>query len=267
MATGTDGLSYGLTPDQAEVAATIARVAINRGLPDHAVTVALATGMVESRLTNLDYGDADSLGVFQQRPSMGWGSAEQVMDVEYAAGKFYDHLMKVPNWQDLPVTEAAQAVQRSAFPDRYADWEAMSRAWAAALTGETTASLACALEPASGTNAAQMAADVASAIPGATLTQSGGNAETGEIRYTLAFPTLTDPSTQSRAIWQAASWLMTHARDYGITRIEASGQYWTRTTQSPTWRSLTKTTPSDSSGVTDDFSAADSAGIISITLG
>ena len=97
---------------------------------------------------NLSYGDRDSVGLFQQRPSQGWGAKEQLMDETYAANRFYDELVKVPNWQSVPVEDAAQSVQRSQYPDRYADWTNLARTWAAGLTGETGAGVACALEPA-----------------------------------------------------------------------------------------------------------------------
>lgn len=116
-AVSSDGARRTLTPDQAQNAALIANIAVTRGLPDHAATVAIATAMQESRLTNLDYGDLDSLGLFQQRPSQGWGTAEQVSDMTYATNIFYDHLLQVPDWETIPVEDAAQEVQRSGYPD------------------------------------------------------------------------------------------------------------------------------------------------------
>jgi cell wall-associated NlpC family hydrolase len=97
-------------------------------LPARAWVIALATAQQESTLTNLDHGDRDSLGLFQQRPSQGWGTPAQIMDPIYAATKFYEHLVQVPNWQTIPLTEAAQAVQRSAFPNAYAQWEPLANA-------------------------------------------------------------------------------------------------------------------------------------------
>ena len=240
VATAHDGSTYGLQPDQAVIASQIASVAIGRGLPDYAVTVAIATAMQESRLTNLGYGDADSLGAFQQRPSMGWGTAEQVMDVSYAAGIFYDHLLKIPGWQTMRVTEAAQAVQRSAFPERYGDWEPMARAWAAALTGEQTSAISCSLEPVSGTAASRLKAEVQTAFPDATLAKTGDNAENGELEYTLTLASVAqaDEATRSRAIWQAASWLMVRGRAYGITRMDAGGMRWMRTGERQQWQKI-----------------------------
>lgn len=112
-----------MTPEQAANAATIAAVGISKGLPDRAVTIALATAMQESALRNLDHGDRDSLGLFQQRPSMGWGTPEQIMDPVYSAGIFYDHLADVPGYSRMPLTVAAQKVQRSGFPQAYAKHE------------------------------------------------------------------------------------------------------------------------------------------------
>ena len=103
---------------------------MRRALPQRAVIVALATALQESKLRNLNYGDSDSLGLFQQRPSQGWGTPTQIMTPTYAAGKFYDALLKVPNWQAIPLTQAADAVQHSAFPDAYRDWEPRATALA-----------------------------------------------------------------------------------------------------------------------------------------
>jgi hypothetical protein len=122
-----------VTAEQAANAATIAEVASARGLPDRAVVIALATARQESGLRNLDHGDRDSLGLFQQRPSQGWGTPEQVRDPVYAAGKFYERLVNVPNWQTGRLTEVAQTVQRSGFPEAYQKHEAIAVALTAAL--------------------------------------------------------------------------------------------------------------------------------------
>jgi hypothetical protein len=127
------GTSVTLTPEQLQNATTIARVGRDRGLPDRAVVIALATAQQESGLRNLDYGDRDSLGLFQQRPSQGWGTPEQVQDPVYAAGKFYDWLVTVPGWETGRLTEVAQAVQRSGFPEAYQKHEAMAEELTAAL--------------------------------------------------------------------------------------------------------------------------------------
>jgi hypothetical protein len=127
------GSQVELSGEQAQNAATIAEVADDRGLPRRAVVIALATAQQESRLVNVAYGDRDSLGLFQQRPSQGWGSPAQVQDPEYAAGAFYRRLVRVPGWDTLPLGDASHAVQRSAFPERVPQWEPMASAIADAI--------------------------------------------------------------------------------------------------------------------------------------
>jgi hypothetical protein len=127
------GSAVTITPEQAANAATIAEVAWDRGLSDRAVVIALATAQQESGLRNIDYGDRDSLGLFQQRPSMGWGTEAQVQDPVYAAGKFLERLVQVPGWQTARLTDAAQTVQRSGFPEAYQKHEAMAIDLTAAL--------------------------------------------------------------------------------------------------------------------------------------
>ncbi len=141
-----DSASYKLDPEQATNATTITAVAKRLGLPDHAVTVGLAAALQESHLHNLDHGDRDSLGLFQQRPSQGWGTEAQVTDPVYAAAAFFTHLSQVEGWETLSVTAAVQAVQRSGAPDAYARWEAEARVLARATTGEVPAAFTCRTE-------------------------------------------------------------------------------------------------------------------------
>lgn len=143
-----DGASYEFTPEQAVNAATITAVGTARGLPERAVTIALATALQESALRNIKHGDRDSLGLFQQRPSQGWGTPKEIMDPTYSAGEFYDHLVKVPGYTRLPLTVAAQRVQRSGFPQAYAKHEPDAALLAAALTGQSAATLTCEGRPA-----------------------------------------------------------------------------------------------------------------------
>jgi hypothetical protein len=137
------GLTMTLTAEQVANAATIAQVGRDRGLPERAIVIALATAQQESRLRNLDYGDRDSLGLFQQRPSSGWGTAGQVQDPVYAANKFYDHLITVPGWDTGRLTEVAQSVQRSAWPEAYQQWEEMGQKLAAAQISRLPGQIAC----------------------------------------------------------------------------------------------------------------------------
>ena len=139
----TAGGTVQLAPEQAQNAATISVEAVRRGLPQRAVTVALATAFQESDLLNLPHGDRDSAGLFQQRPSQGWGTFDQITDPQYAASRFYEALVEVPDWQHLAVTQAAQAVQRSAFPDAYQQHADEAKLLAAAFTGHQAASVSC----------------------------------------------------------------------------------------------------------------------------
>lgn len=146
-----DGERVTVSVEQAENAALIAAVAESRGLPARAVTIALATAYQESKIINIAHGDRDSLGLFQQRPSMGWGSEEEVMDPVYSINAFYDALVKVDGYRDMEVTVAAQKVQRSAFPDAYADHEADARVLASALRGHSRAAFHCTIDGNPGT--------------------------------------------------------------------------------------------------------------------
>jgi murein DD-endopeptidase MepM/ murein hydrolase activator NlpD len=124
---------------QIDNAAIIVGVGANTGIPPRGWVIAVATAMQESSLTNSPVAtDHDSVGLFQQRPSQGWGTVAQLTDPVYASGKFYDALLTVPHWQSLPLTEAAQAVQRSAYPDAYAQWEHDAETVVAAVAGVAT---------------------------------------------------------------------------------------------------------------------------------
>src|SRR5262245_5991556 len=130
----------GLSAEQTRNAAVIISVGQRMKIPARGWVIAVATALQESNLINLgDLGadnDHDSLGLFQQRPSQGWGTPLQIMNPEYASGAFYTALRKVAGWTTMPLTEAAQRLQRSAFADAYAKHEARAASIvAAALTG------------------------------------------------------------------------------------------------------------------------------------
>ena len=138
-----DGHTVEVDLEQAENAALIAAVSIERGMPARAASIALATAYQESKLYNIDYGDRDSVGLFQQRPSQGWGTAKRLQDPVFATNAFYDALTKVDGYEGMEITVAAQEVQRSAYPDAYADHEKDGRALASALTGNSPRALWC----------------------------------------------------------------------------------------------------------------------------
>ena len=138
-----DGHEVTIDLEQAENASLITAIAMQRGMPARAASIALATAFQESKLYNLDYGDRDSVGLFQQRPSQGWGTVAQLTDPEFAANAFYDALTGIDGYPEMEITVAAQEVQRSAYPDAYADHEEDARALASALTGNSPRGLWC----------------------------------------------------------------------------------------------------------------------------
>src|SRR3954465_612033 len=148
--TKVDGLSVVLTETQARNASLISAIAVRRGMPAHAATIALAAALQESKLYNLHGGDRDSLGLFQQRPSQGWGTRRQILDPVHATNAFYDALERVPGYDTLPVTVAAQRVQRSGYPSAYAVYEDDARALASAMTGYSPAAFWCHVAAADG---------------------------------------------------------------------------------------------------------------------
>ena len=151
-----DGRSVTLDLEQAENAALITAVSVDRGMPARAATIALATAYQESKLYNLESGDRDSLGLFQQRPSQGWGSRSEILDPYYSTNAFYDELQKLDDYRSLRVTVAAQRVQRSGFPEAYADHEADARVLASALTGNSPHAFSCRLGSTPDTKSARL---------------------------------------------------------------------------------------------------------------
>lgn len=156
------GAAATLDAEQSTNAATIIAVGKARHVPEYGWIVALATALQESGLRNLDHGDRDSVGLFQQRTSSGWGTLTQLQDPTYEATAFYGGpdvppnnpgLLEVKGWQSKSVTDAAQAVQHSGFPDAYADDEPTARAAVAALGGTGTV---CPQAPPTNTAAGQM---------------------------------------------------------------------------------------------------------------
>lgn len=125
--------SLDLPDEQVPNAQTIVAAGLSLEVPAKGQIIALATAMQESRLRNLATGDRDSLGLFQQRPSQGWGTAEQIRDPIHASEQFYQHLLKVNGWQQMTITQAAQAVQKSGFPNAYARWEPLATALQSAI--------------------------------------------------------------------------------------------------------------------------------------
>ncbi|MCK0111059.1 hypothetical protein MWU75_02740 [Ornithinimicrobium sp. F0845] len=223
-----------LTPEQAANAATISMVAVGRDLPPKASTIALATAIQESKLRNLTYGDRDSLGLFQQRPSQGWGSPEEVNDPVFASNAFFDALVAIPGWEDWEVTTIAQEVQRSAFPDAYADHEGEARVMASALVGQSPAGVACRLDAAESAGSAQDVLDKA------RRTFSGDGQVDGD--------TVTFQASDAATAWAIASWAVAHAEAEHIVRVEVADRVWNRHDDPLTWQ--TTGAPADGTTVT-----------------
>lgn len=221
------GDEVGLEREQVANAATVVAVGVRLGMPDRAVVVALATALQESKLRNLPHlgaaNDHDSIGLFQQRPSQGWGSVDQISDPRYAAEQFYLALQQVPGWQDMRLTDAAQSVQRSAYPEAYQQWETEAEILATALLGHEPAAVHCRSR---GAGPDKDLPDGTAAL-GIALARDWGE----QVRYAPAEPaglTVSAPDTPSG--WRYAHWLVAHAEDYGVTRVQFADQEWTATT-------------------------------------
>ena len=134
--TANSSLSFRLDGERLTSARTIVAVGIGMGVPPRGLVIAVGAAAQESKLANIPGGPAGAYGLFQQTPTQGWGTVAQVMNPTYAATAFYTHLQRIAGWQDMALTDAAQAVQRSAFPSAYAQWEQPATIIVAALTGQ-----------------------------------------------------------------------------------------------------------------------------------
>jgi hypothetical protein len=213
-----------LAPDQITHAATITAVGVREKVPDRAVTIALATALQESKLRNLGGGDRDSIGLFQQRPSQGWGTPEQLRDPRYTAGEFYTHLLQIAGWQEMSVTDAAQAVQNSAHPQAYAAWEGDAATLTKAFLGAETGAVTCQLREdtrMSGADGLRKVVDELKNDLGAVKVQPSTDGDA---------PTLTVAVRSAKTSpqgWRAAHWLVAKSHEYGIHRVAYAGVEWT----------------------------------------
>ena len=214
-------LTVQLSDTQARNASLIAAIAVRRGMPAHAATIGLATALQESKLYNVRGGDRDSLGLFQQRPSQGWGTRAEVLDPVHATNSFYDALVRVDGYNALPVTVAAQRVQRSGYPSAYAVYEDDARALASALTGYSPAAFSCHLPPPEGRSAAP-AARRAVALRRALVPGFGA------VRVTVGpGGTLRVAATDAPHGWSVASYLVARSAGLGLAEVSYAGRTWT----------------------------------------
>ena len=249
------GTEVGLSREQAENAATITAIAVRRGLPARAASIALATAIQESKLRNLAHGDRDSLGLFQQRPSQGWGTPAQLQDPHYATNAFYDALVKVDGYQQMRITVAAQTVQRSGFPEAYEDHAEDARALASALTGYSPARFTCSLAGSDvsaqqpGPNGLTPRADgvrrsLVRAFGDVSLGgYAAGGVSTGhqpgsahyDGRAIDVFVRPVDDRNRRRG-WAMASYLVAHAARLDVATVIFDGRIWTHRRSGSGWR-------------------------------
>jgi hypothetical protein len=221
--------SMPLDLEQAANSATIAAVATRKNLPERAVIIAYATAMQESHIRNLTGGDRDSVGMFQQRPSQGWGTVDQLRDPVQATSKFFDALVKVKDYLDRDVHDAAQRVQRSADGNAYAQHEDEARVLAQAYTGRAATAVRCWFSPDKRTKPRP-----AEAIR--ELRRSFGS------RLQVTQDTVKAPN--ARTGWSVASWAVSHAQKYGLTEVAFAGKHWRATKGHDGWTNHPKS-PSD----------------------
>ncbi len=222
---------------QLQHASTINAVGLRKGVNERARVIAVATALQESSLRNLPSGDLDSIGLFQQRPSQGWGTPAQIGDPVYAAGIFYDRLLQVSSWQSLPLTEAAQAVQYSAHPDAYAKWEPAATTLVRALSQRWYSVVNCragATSPTAPTPTRDPVAGAETATPPMVALLGSAQAEMGGLavlsltdggRTALLSASLVDADDATAAAALAA-WSVAHATGSAVTVVDVAGHRW-----------------------------------------
>ncbi len=209
-----------ISPEQARNAAIIAGMSIKRGLAPRAASIGLATAYQESGIRNLDHGHADSIGLFQQRPSKGWGTIEQIMDPWYSAREFYRAMERIRNWRTKDINDVAQAVQRSGYPDAYRQHEANARALASALTGETPASFTCVVNSPEPGDPQGMATFLKKTLGSDTVSTSVND------------DTLTVTAGNAAQAWAVAHLAIATTADYGLVSAQVGPYGWTHSANS-----------------------------------
>jgi hypothetical protein len=196
---------------------------VKRGLPPRAASIALATAYQESDIRNLDYGDRDSVGLFQQRPSQGWGTEEQLMDPHYASGEFYDALVKIRNWRTRDINDVAQAVQISGHPEAYRDHETDARVLSSTLTGHSPAGFSCLDRTGADGDAKGLAA--------ALTTTFGSDAKGSRDGKVL---TITADSAEHA--WAYGHFAVANSAQYGTVQVVVGDRQWnTNSMTLPEW--------------------------------
>jgi hypothetical protein len=214
------GRKVPLSTEQGRNAALIAAIGVQRGLPARAVSIALATAYQESKILNVAHGDRDSIGLFQQRPSQGWGTVKQIRDEHYSINKFYEALEKIDGYETMRITEAAQEVQRSGFPEAYEAHAPDARALASALTGYSPGgAFTCVVDEPSGSGRAEAVTKSLDAAFGTTPADRTG------ARQDLAIP-VTGGKDANRLGWAIAQYLVANAGPLKIHEVSFDGRTW-----------------------------------------
>lgn len=217
-----EGRSVVLDLDQAHFTSIIVGISVRRGLPARAASIAMATVYQETGIRNLDYGDRDSVGLFQQRPSQGWGTPEQLIDPYYATGKFYDALVKVKNWETGDINDVAQKVQRSGYPEAYRDHEEDARVLASALTGHSPAGFTCLDRTGTAGNGPGLRRSLRKCF--------------GKIDIEVADTSVVVQARSARLAWAYAQHAVANAKYFGVTRVVVGDQQWqTQDINLPDW--------------------------------
>jgi len=211
------GRTVTLSTEQSENAALIAAIGVRRGLPARAVSIALATAYQESKIANLTVGDRDSLGIFQQRPSQGWGTKEQILNPYYSINAFYDALEQIDDYESMRITEAAQAVQRSGFPEAYEEHAPDARVLASALTGYSAGGqFSCVVRDSEEAGTVRTIARELDAVFGVDAVGSGDHVD-------VAVPAGEDGN---RLAWSIAAYAVAQADRLHITQVTVDGKRW-----------------------------------------
>jgi len=216
------GMTETFDPEQAGNAALIAAVSLQRDMPPRAATIALTTAIQESKIRNLRYGDRDSLGLFQQRPSQGWGTEKEILDPVYSTNAFFDALEKYKGYESADITTIAQRVQKSGFPEAYRDHEGEGRVLASTLTGHSPAGLVCRLDAATAqASPAAVAADL--------------EKQMGVTKAAVGDGVLTVTAADVTSAWAVAHWAVARAEQYGATSVSIGDRTWDRSDREPAW--------------------------------
>lgn len=229
--TGQDGGVLTMSSEQAVNASIVAAVSVERDMYPQAATISLATVAVESNYYNLAYGDRDSAGLFQQRPSQGWGTAEEVQDPVNASNSFYNHLQAIKNYQNLAVGETAQRVQQSGYPDRYQQQADNAKRWADAYIGTTEASVSCVVSEnlpttdQSTTLKDELTADFGGAVK---VQEVNGNLKVTSTGKYTGNDSLSKDAANRAVLNAVANWAVTHASSYSLNGVEFDGKMWSR---------------------------------------